>query len=131
MGIWQWFSGRQSATDKLLTSLLDLEGKRLNRDIELEKLHHELKLKTTQLEIENIERISEEKRKDADARLVLRQQKRESAQRMREIKAHKTSAHMNGHSGLQGCRVCANGSDPSLTAHEIQWHSAGHPNAVH
>lgn len=124
-----WFWRKNRDRDLLLKSLLeaDQEGRRL--DAQIKAKQQELELKKIELEYEHLEAIHEEKRKDLKFRDEIRAQQRERAARAREVMAKKRAA---GAAGVAAgvpvqCRVCANASDPTLSAHEIVWHSNGHP----
>lgn len=133
MGLSEWLFGRQRKRDaELLTAMLSLQSERVKHDAEIEKLDREIKLKTRQLELDNLERISEEKRKDVEMRARLREQRRQWAQNARDkLAAKKTSSGaVKVAGGVSGCVVCVEPSSPHLTADEIRWHQAGHPGAM-
>lgn len=130
MGFWDWLTGRKKADRELLSAFIQAQGRRIDADEKRDALQAQLTLKKLELEMENIERLGEEKRKDAADRARLREQRKEWAKTAREKKARLAVNGSIAHSGLAGCRVCANGSDPSLTADEIHWHAQGHPGAI-
>jgi len=139
MGFWSWLTRDSSSPrDPSLTqALMALEQERIKRDAELAKLDHELRLKTRELEIQNIEALSTQKRLDQETRERLREERRENFRKAREAKAEKAAKNRAAaapqaaaHHGLAGCRVCAAPSDPTLSAEEITWHAAGHPGAM-
>lgn len=141
MGFWDWLRGKReiapspSADSALLAALLGAEQARIASYAELEKLDREVKLKEKALELENLDRISENKRKDAENREKIRQIRRENLNKANEVKRARKAAGNSGgpqasHAGTPGCVVCADPSSPALTAHEIQWHAAGHPGAM-
>jgi hypothetical protein len=123
------FGGERRRDAELLSSLLQLQSDRIKADAEIERLDRDLRLQTKKLELENLERISEEKRKDADARERLRIQRREwAANARKKVAANRDAATRVG--GTPGCVVCADPSSPRLTAEEILWHQNGHPGAM-
>ncbi len=129
MGFWDWLTGRKKADRDLLSAFIEAQTKRTELDQKREELAAQLSLKKLELEMENIERLGEEKRKDAADRLRLREQRKEWAKTAREKKRQLAVGHVAS-SGLAGCRCCANPSDPTLTADEIRWHAASHPGAI-
>lgn len=134
MGWWRnLFRARSRADDDLFAALLKFQSDRLQADTEVAKLDRELTLRTKHLELENLERISEERRKDAVAKAELRDKRREWARQAREKVGKSKQAPGEGRSfrsGVQGCVVCADSTSPRLTAEEITWHNAGHPGAM-
>lgn len=137
MGFWDLLTGRKErrakADAELLSAFIQAQNKRLEVDQRREELEAQLRLKKLELEMENVERLGEERRKDAADRQRLREARKEWARTARDKKARiAASAGVRGvaSSGLAGCRVCAGPSDPSLTAEEIHWHANGHPGAI-
>lgn len=136
MGIFSWLMGRRQADRELLSTLLEAQSAREATQQKRDELENKLALRKLELEIENVERISEEKRKDAADRERLKLQRRQWAATARQKIAEKRTAmgSTNGASafrgGVPGCVVCADPSSPALTAVEIQWHSKGHPGAM-
>lgn len=134
MGLWaNLFKTKRQADSELLNSLLKLQSDRIAADSEIAKLDREITIRTKALELENLERVSEERRKDAEARERLKQQRREWAAAARAKVGKKAAAlqQQGGvFTGVSGCTVCANPSNPRLTAEEITWHNAGHPGAM-
>lgn len=134
MGFLDWITGRARAdreSDRaLLKVFLESQQTRIVSDAEVSKLEREIKLKEKQLELDHLEAIHEERRKDAAARETLRAQRKQWAASAREKLAQKRAAGVTVGGGLAGCKACANPADVSLTADEIRWHSAGHPGAM-
>jgi hypothetical protein len=127
--------GRQAKRDaELLSSLLKLQSDRISADAEIAKLDREITLRTKAMELENLELIAEQKRKDAIAKEDLRQKRREWAAQARakvaQKKAGATSSGPGPTLGVAGCVVCADPRSPRLTAEEIIWHNNGHPGAM-
>jgi hypothetical protein len=132
-----WISrllGSKEKTDnELLKSLLDLQREQISADSEIRKLERQITLQTKALELENLERISEERRKDAAEKERLRQQRREWAANARaklNQKKASTSSMAHAAGAIPGCVVCADPTNPKLTADEILWHQGGHPGAM-
>jgi hypothetical protein len=122
---------RKTADQELLAALLSIQQKRIEADSEIEKLDRELRLKSRQLELDNLEKTAAEKRKDDENRVRLRALRQQQAEHAREVKKQKASAPAPSTTGrFAGCTVCADPSSPRLSAHEIQWHAAGHPGAL-
>jgi hypothetical protein len=126
------FGSKARADSELLSSLLKLQSERIAADSEIAKLDREITLRTKALELENLERVSEERRKDSEQRERLKQQRREwaAAARAKVGKKATVAAQARVQSGLAGCAVCADPSSPKLTAEEILWHQNGHPGAM-
>jgi hypothetical protein len=127
--------GHQARADsELLSSLLKVQAAQIEANAKIAGMDAEIRLKTKALELENLERIAEEKRKDAMAKEELRQKRRQWAADARAKLAAKKSqpasdgARLAG--GIAGCVVCADPSSPRLTAEEITWHNNGHPGAM-
>jgi len=126
---------QRTASEEVLQKLLEIERTRLTSNAELDKLKRELEYKNTQLELEHIEAISEEKRKDRAHKEQLRYARQQHAAAMREKLALKRAAGQipvkpKLSAGVPGCTVCMDPSSANLTAEEIKWHSAGHPGAM-
>lgn len=120
-----WFFNRARRPDVLLMeALLKQETERLKQQAELDASRRAIEMRRMELEFENLERLGSEKRKDAEDRERLREQRRKWAASAREIKRQKLAAGAGA--GANGCRVCTNPSDPSLTSAEITWHYNGH-----
>lgn len=126
------FGGTSDADKALLKSLLDLQGERIKQDAESNKLDHEIRLKTKEMELANLEKIGEEKRKDAEARARLRDIRRENLAKGRVKLQEKRAAvaATGGQPTVLGCTVCSDPRSVALTAQEIQWHNTGHPGAM-
>lgn len=122
-----WFWNRRKRADvELLDSLLNAENNRRVQQNQIETERLRLEQRRLELEFEHLEEQHEERRKDREAAEKLREQRRQWAANARtKVKANQLREQMqNG--GAAGCRVCANGGDPSLTANEIAWHHGGH-----
>ena len=135
MGFWSRLFGTAREHDKnLLESLLNLQAERIKADSELSKMEHEVRLKTKELELANLEKVGEEKRRDAEARAELREKRKEWAKKGREELAKKRlaakGAGMPAPGAVLGCTVCADPGSVNLTAAEIAWHNGGHPGAM-
>lgn len=129
------FRGKEIANAELMTTLLKGEATRQETQQKRDELESKLALRKLELEMEHLEAVHEERRKDAAEKERLRQQRREWAKAAREkIQKKANGMPLNGSpvrlSGVAGCTVCADPSSPNLTADEIRWHSAGHPGAM-
>lgn len=118
----------------LIQQMMEVQSQRLKYDSELDHLKRELEFKQKQLEMDNLEAISEEKRKDRIAREQLRAIRQQNAAKARLAKTEKANGALMRNGAVpgrvSGCVVCADPSNASLTSDEIKWHSAGHPGAM-
>lgn len=134
MAFWRkLFGSQQRADNELLANLLKLQSDSIHADAEIRKLDREITLRTKALELENLERVSEQRRKDDEAREKMKQQRREwsanARSKLNQQKAQKQQQALP-RVGVSGCVVCADPSSPNLTGEEIGWHLAGHPGAM-
>lgn len=116
------FSRRRRLEVELIDALLTGELERRKAQAGLDEKLAEIELRKRTLELEHLTTIADEKRKDGEARAKLREQRQLWAANARARRKQNLSRR-----DAEGCRVCANQGDPSLTASEISWHHAGHP----
>lgn len=125
-----WWWRRRQADRELLSSLLEIERARMDARVRIETMRDEIELKKAELELSHIEQRTHAEIELQEAKEKLRKDRRESSRKARERLAERRAAMGPTALGFLpngNCRVCLNGSDPSLSAGEIQWHHAGHP----
>lgn len=121
-----WFKRRERADERLLRAFLQTDAKRIEAAALVDAKKSELELRRLELEMEHIEALGEERRKDAREREANRAARRAAAAAAREKGAAKRAAAA-GQGDFTKCRVCADPSSASLTPDEIWWHGSGHP----
>jgi hypothetical protein len=122
-----WFWQRREREDsKLLRAFLANDAKRIEASGLLELKKAELETRKLELEMEHIEALGEERRKDRAEREANRRSRAEAAKNAREHKRLK-GQQPQPPQGAQQCRVCQDPSAPYLTSQEIWWHGSGHP----
>ena len=112
---------RKSAKAELIDAIIQEGIERRKIDAAIEDKKHALELRKLELEMEHIEQLGEERRKDRAERENARLVRQKAAAYAREVRKQNKQ---QGDASV--CRVCLNGSDPSLTAREIEWHHNGH-----
>lgn len=121
-----WFTSRRRLEVELIDALLKGELERRRAQSDLDSKMAEIELKKREMELANLAAIHDEKRKDAADRQKLREQRQNWAKTARDKKRER-DAGGNLFRRTEGCRVCHNQGDPTLTADEISFHHAGHP----
>lgn len=106
--------GRKNREAELLTKLLDLEFKRIERSAVLDE-------KRLELDAQTIEIRGKEARENAEARERLREIRRQNAARRPRDDMGRLRA-----TGVHTCRVCTTPQSLDLSANEILYHNAGH-----
>lgn len=127
--MWPFRKRGPSATDQLLQRFLALEESRLAHAATMEDRRQQLELQRLKIEVENAETLQKVKAQEAKDREELRQTRAKATAIAREAKAAKRVATQSGAGAAQtpdGCRVCANPSDPTLTTHDVNFHYSGH-----
>jgi hypothetical protein len=109
--------------NQLLTALLEVEAQRLKSNAELETKRQEVELRRYQLELENAESIAKARILDRDAAHERRMKAREYGLRGNAVAKAKRQAAENA----PRCPVCEDDHSPNLSAQDIAWHHAGHP----
>ncbi len=123
MSFWRWWrsSADRDWDRELLLSYrkTELERRQIDSQIELKK--QEFEARKIELEMEHIEELADQRRKDRQFKIELQKFKEDNL-----IGARKKLAEKRAASNGQQCRACANPSEPTLTAPEIQFHNSGH-----
>ncbi len=121
-----WFRRREKPDERLLRAFLQTDAKRIEAAALVDSKKHELELRRLELEMEHLEVLGEERRKDQREKESNRKARQEAAANAREMKRRKAiGAAAPG--APTSCRVCAEPSAVYLTAEEIWWHGQGHP----
>ncbi len=122
-----WFKKKaeRTAQEVLIQAIIQegLENRKMRAEIEARA--HTLEMRRLELEMDHIEALGEEKRKDAAERERLRETRRQNAANARKIQAEKRAGAKSDET-VGRCKVCLNPADPTLSTLEIQWHSNGH-----
>ena len=123
-----FFTRRRRSDVELVSVILEGENQRRLQQGTLDAQRIDLEKFKISQEMEHLEAIAAERRKDAEDREKLREQRRKWAAEAREARAKKlaTGRAVAAQPGATTCRVCANPGDPTLTTPEILWHSNGH-----
>jgi len=132
MGLREWWHRRsieqKTLDQQLLIALLEGEKARHAASVEVEKARAQVELRKLELEVENAEDLAKARNEEREFKAKLRVQQREWAQQARDRKKEKdVERERAAQPKLQNCPVCANASDPTLTAEMIMWHKNGHP----
>lgn len=129
-----WFNRRKRADVELIDSLLNAENNRRAMQLKVDEQELSLRMRKQELEFEHLDALSEQRRKDREDAAKLKEQRREWAATAREKKRGKEAANASTGGNHQreagGCRVCADGGNPTLTSEEILWHHNGHRAAM-
>lgn len=120
-----------SAQDQLLAAFLETERIRLEKSAELEARKHDAEMKRYELELRELERIGEEKRKQQIFNERVREQRRENLAKGREIMRQKKAAAAGGAKspayGCEECQAIAEGRAPAhasdLIRHATEKHT--------
>lgn len=123
MGWWK----KTTTAEQALTQQILQEGiERRKIDAEVASKMRDLEMKKLELEMEHIEALGEERRKDRADREAVRTARKQAAAHAREVLARKNAAPTQPEADAGICKVCRNSSDPSLTERDITWHVNGH-----
>ncbi len=114
MAFWSRTKTASNDADKeLLKTLLELEKVRLEKNAELEASRHSLELRKVELELQNMEQIGVERRKQLLFQDKLKEQRQQHAQAMRDKKAelarqraNQATSAPNGTFPLGSCEEC-------------------------
>lgn len=111
-----------SAEALLLRAFLENERVRIEKQAELEGQRHALEMERTKLELADIERIGEEKRKQQLFTERLKEQKRDSLAKAREIKRQKDAAAKAGPQAVidfqcEECQALTENRQPRHSSH--------------
>lgn len=121
---------RDRDRDELLKTLLATEKARIDRHAEIEAARQQVELKKAELELENLERIGEEKRRDLQFKQTVRERNREQ---LREARARQKEKRLQREAqphqtGCEECDALREGRQPKhasdLIRHRIENHSA-------
>lgn len=104
---------------QLITALGEQSAKRYQAQIEHESKIEELSLKRYEIEVANSEALAKAEASRRAAAEDLRQRRKLAAN------AHNARVRPAAKAAAE-CPVCANPSDPALSAMQIQWHHSGH-----
>ena len=115
----------------LLQAFLETERMRLEKNTELEMRKHELEMKRHEIELHELERIGEEKRKQQIFNERVREQRRDSLAKGREIKKRKDAERAAGGTRplfqCEECQAAAEGRTPlhssDLIRHSVEKHA--------
>jgi hypothetical protein len=106
-----------------LLRLEELHNQRLESDRAIEAKRAEFEIKKLELEMTHAVELAEARKVEQDAKVERRKKAREYGlvgAHNRKVKAEQAAQAVH-------CAVCANPNSPALTAPEIDWHHAGHP----
>lgn len=117
-----WFTRRKAPTEILVEQIIQEGIERRKLDHEVASKTREFELRKLEIEMEHIEAIGEERRRDRADKAAARKVRQEWAARARDIKEQQKNGAQVG----EKCPVCANPSDPNLTIPQLEWHVNGH-----
>lgn len=117
--------------ERLLTAFLETERLRLEKSAELEARKHDAEMKRYELELRELERIGEEKRKQQVFNERVREQRRENLAKGREVNRQKKAAAAAGAKaptyGCEECQAITEGRSPAhasdLIRHATEKHT--------
>jgi hypothetical protein len=122
----QWWPFRNRLTDRELVASYEnsaLARRKIESEIEIARL--QLEQHRIDVEMEHLEAVREQNRKDAEHREQMRELRAANAARMREVKRQKRE--LGAAAGAAGqCAACRNPGDPRLTVEDITFHANGH-----
>jgi hypothetical protein len=124
-----WFTKRERESDRLLRAFLATDTKRIEAAATLDAKKQEIELRRLELEMEHIEALGEERRKDGREKEENRRARQEAAKNAREKRKANVAGAQQPEAHAGGCRVCKDPSSPYLSAEEIWWHGNGHQGA--
>lgn len=117
------FKRKVTPTEVLVEQIIQEGIERRKVDAEIASRHHSLEMRKLELEMEHIEALGDERRKERADREQTRRARQQAAALAREAAARKRMAAPTDEGA---CKVCINPSDPGLTARDIEWHANGH-----
>lgn len=123
-----WFRRKHEKTpQETLVDAIIQEGLETRKfRAEAEAAQRQLELKKIELEMEHIEALGEERRKDLAEKEKIRVARQANAAAMRELRGRRKAAAQTPEGQPGGCRVCINPMQHDLTSAEIIWHGQGH-----